>query len=56
MNIDFEKDNDRFVCMDNDKQYFYWIDVNKLSNYKIYPKSIIKQINSNMLEHTIEKE
>ena len=48
-------DNEKFVCKDNDKQYFYWIDVNKLSNYKIYPKSTIKLINSDQLEHIIEK-
>ena len=52
---DVNIDSDRFVCKDNNEQYFYWIDVDQLSNYKIYPKSVIKLINSDMLEHTIEK-
>ena len=47
--------SDRFVCKDNDNQYFYWIDINELSNYKVYPESTIKLINSEKLEHTIEK-
>ena len=48
-------DSDRFVCKDNDGQYFYWVDINKLSNYKVYPESTIKLINSDKLEHIIEK-
>lgn len=47
--------SDRFVCKDNDNQYFYWIDINKLSNYRVYPESTFKLINSEKLEHTIEK-
>ena len=48
-------DSDRFVCKDNDGQYFYWMDIDQLSNYKIYPESTIKLIKSNKLEHIIEK-
>ena len=48
-------ESERFVCKDNDEQYFYWIDVDQLSNYKIYPKSTIKLINSDQIEHIIEK-
>ena len=47
---------DRFVCKDNDNQYFYWVDIDQLNNYKVYPESIIKLINSNKLEHIVEKE
>lgn len=47
---------DRFVCKDNNNQYFYWIDIDNLKNYKFYPKSTIKLINSNKLEHIVEKE
>lgn len=28
-----------FACLDNDYQYFYWIDIAKLDNLKILPKS-----------------
>lgn len=48
--------NDRFVCKDNNNQYFYWMDIDNLKNYKFYPKSTIKLINSNKLEHIVEKE
>lgn len=47
--------SDRFVCNDNDNQYFYWIDINELSNYNVYPRSTIRLINSDKLEHIIEK-
>jgi len=47
--------SDRFVCKDNDSQYFYWVDIDKLSNYKVYPESTFKLINSENLEHIIEK-
>ena len=47
--------SERFACKDNRNQYFYWIDINQLSNYKIYPESTIKLIKSNQLEHIIEK-
>lgn len=47
--------SDRFVCKDNDNQYFYWIDINEINNLKIYPKSTFKLIKSETLEHIIEK-
>ena len=46
---------DRFVCKDNNNQYFYWVDIEQLSNYKVYPESTIKLIKSEKLEHIIEK-
>lgn len=46
---------DRFVCKDNDNQYFYWVDVDKLNSYKVYPESTFDLLNSNKLEHIIEK-
>ena len=47
--------SDKFVCKDNDQQYFYWIDIDKLSDYKVVPKSAYKLIKTNELEHIIEK-
>ncbi len=47
--------SDRFACKDSDGQYFYWVNVDKLSDYKVYPQSTINLINSDMLEHGIEK-
>ena len=46
---------DRFVCKDNNNQYFYWINIEKLNSYKVYPESTIKLIKSEKLEHIIEK-
>ena len=46
---------DKFVCKDNDKQYFYWVDVDKLSSYNLLPKSTFKLLDSNNLEHFVEK-
>ena len=48
--------SNKFVCKDNSNQYFYWIDIKKLNDYKIYPKSTTKIIYSEKLEHIIEKE
>lgn len=48
-------ESNRFICKDNNNQYFYWIDIDKLSNYKIYPESTIRLIKSDKLEHIIEK-
>lgn len=48
-------ESSRFLCKDNDNQYFYWIDIDTLSDYKVYPESTYKLINSNVLEHIIEK-
>ena len=47
--------NDRFVCKDNNNQYFYWVDIEQLNSYKVYPESTIKLIKSEKLEHIIEK-
>ena len=48
-------DSDKFVCKDNDEQLLCWVDVDKLSNYKVYPESNIKLISSDNLMHIIEK-
>ena len=47
--------SDRFVCKDNDYQYFYWVDIDKLSSYKVYPEATIGLLDSDKLEHSIEK-
>ena len=47
--------NDRFVCKDNNNQYFYWVDIEQLNCYKVYPESTTKLIKSKKLEHIIEK-
>ena len=52
---DGEVDNERFACKDHEGQYFYWVDIDQLSNYKVYPQSTIKLIDSDTLEHGIEK-
>ena len=46
---------DRFVCKDNNNQYFYWVDIEQLNSYKVYPESTIKLIKSEKLEHIIER-
>lgn len=48
-------DTDRFVCKDNNNQYFYWVDIEQLNSYKVYPESTIKLIKSEKLEQIIEK-
>lgn len=46
---------DKFINKDNDNQYFYWIDINKLSDYNIVPKSTYNLIASNDdIKHIIE--
>lgn len=46
---------DKFVCKDNNNQYYYWINLSELNSYKIYPKSTLELINSDYLKHVIEK-
>lgn len=48
------KDN-IFKCKDNDNQQFYWVDINEISKYKIYPESTYKLLDSNKIKHFIEK-
>lgn len=45
-----------FRCKDNDNQRFYWVDIDELLNYKIYPKSTYELITSNDIKHYIEKD
>lgn len=47
---------DRFVCKDNENQYFYWVDIDKLQNYKVYPKSTYDLLKSKELKHIIERD
>lgn len=50
--------NEKFKCLDNEKQYFYWVDINSIDEYKIVPKSSYNLIrnNADFVEHIIEKE
>lgn len=50
-----EINEDRFVCRDNENQYFYWVDIDNISDYKVFPESTYKLISSDVLEHIIEK-
>lgn len=43
-----------FKCKDRDNQFFKWINVKDIGNYKIYPESIDLIINMN-INHLIEK-
>jgi len=52
-----EINENQFLCRDNSSQIFYWIDIEKLDNYTIYPKSsinLIKKADNNIL-HIIER-
>ena len=44
-----------FKCKDNDNQQFYWVDINEISKYKIYPESTYKLLGSDKIKHFIEK-
>ncbi len=44
-----------FVCKDNSNQYFYWVDIDKLDDYKIYPESTYDIIRSDEFKHIIER-
>lgn len=48
-------DCNKIMCKDNENQFFYWVDIDELSNYKIYPKSTYKLIGLENLVHIIEK-
>lgn len=49
-------DTEKFPCLDNENIYFYWIDIDKLNNYKILPNSSYNLIisNSDSLGHITE--
>ena len=47
-------DKDIIKCRDNDSQYFYWVSIDNLSRYKIFPESVIKLVNSDETMHVIE--
>jgi len=44
-------------CLDNDGQSFYWIDLDKINEYIIYPLSSKDLIinNNGMIQHIVEK-
>ena len=47
---------EKFKCLDNDSQTFYWINLSDIDNYNIVPKSTYNIINkSDILFHIIEK-
>jgi hypothetical protein len=46
---------DIFKCKDNDGQQFYWVNINELSKYKIYPESTYDLLSDDKIAHYIEK-
>ena len=44
-----------FKSLDDENQYFYWVDIDKLNSYNIIPKSNLKLINKD-INHIIDKE
>ncbi len=46
-----------FKCLDNSGQSFYWIDLNKINEYTIYPLSSKNLITNNncAIQHIVEK-
>lgn len=49
--------DNRFVCKDNNNQFFYWIDIDKIDDYKILPNSAYKLIidSQKTIKHMVEK-
>ena len=45
-----------FRCKDNDGQNFYWVNINEIEKYKIYPNSTYELITTNDIKHYIEKD
>lgn len=45
----------KIKCKDKEGQYFYWVDISDVSNFKILPKSTYKLINSKDIRHFIER-
>lgn len=43
-------------CKDNDDQNFYWVNINEIEKYKIYPNSTYELITTNDIKHYIEKD
>ena len=48
-------EKDIFKCKDNDGQQFYWVNINELSKYKIYPESTYDLLSDDKIAHYIEK-
>ena len=46
---------DIFKCKDNDGQQFYWVNINELFKYKIYPESTYDLLSDDKIAHYIEK-
>ena len=44
-----------FKCNDNEHQKFYWVNINELSKYKIYPESTYDLLSDDKITHYIEK-
>ena len=49
--------DNRFVCKDNNNQFFYWIDIDKIDDYKILPNLAYELIKDNQktIKHMVEK-
>lgn len=45
-----------FKCLDCEGQNFYWIDINNLDNIKVFPKINFEYINSNDINHVVNKD
>lgn len=50
-----EAKDDKINSLDEKNQYFYWIDINKLNEYNIFPKSNLELVDKD-IAHLIDKE
>lgn len=46
----------QFKCLDHEGQSFCWIDINDLHNIKVFPKVNFEYINSDSINHVINKD
>lgn len=55
--IYYGKTIDKFQCLDNGGQTFYWIDIEKVDNYLILPKISVELIKrqDNKILHSVER-
>ena len=47
--------NEPFLSKDNPNQYFSWLDLDKISDFKIVPESTYILFNENNIKHVIER-
>lgn len=50
-----EAKDDKINSLDEKNQYFYWIDINKLNEYNIFPKFNLELVDKD-IAHLIDKE